>query len=298
MTKEQLSNLVGRLTNFLPGQVEAETTVNKYLGAFRQIESVVLKFSLDQLTEADGRAAVLAMIDADPILSSKPYHKDQTYSAVLGKVQLLLSNTGSVQKEAEGNLIPKTCLNASLLAKPFTILTGNSGTGKTRSAEDLAARFRDADDPKLAKNVTLVAVGADWTDNRSVVGYVNHLREIGPDGNKRPVYQSTPVLDLLLEASKPGRESVPHFLILDEMNLSHVERYFADFLSAMELEDKEKALKLHSAGLARTRGGVDVAAHRGGRGTGVPRRGVAVRAEPVRGPPTAVLRRSMLRHCA
>ncbi len=84
------------------------------------------------------------------------------------------------------------------------------------------------------------------------MGYVNHLREIGPDGNKRPVYQSTPVLDLLLEATRPGRESVPHFLILDEMNLSHVERYFADFLSAMEARSEKRgrsrALTLFGAG--------------------------------------------------
>jgi 5-methylcytosine-specific restriction endonuclease McrBC GTP-binding regulatory subunit McrB len=142
-------------------------------------------------------------------------------------------------------------LQKAIFAKPFTILTGNSGTGKTRSAEDLAAMFRDEEDSKNAKNVALVAVGADWTDNRNVVGYVNHLREIGPDGNKRPVYQSTPVLDLLLEASNPGRESVPHFLILDEMNLSHVERYFADFLSAMEA--RSGAIRFHEEGAGNTK---------------------------------------------
>ena len=97
--------------------------------------------------------------------------------------------------------VTNSLLTASLLAKPFTVLTGNSGTGKTRSAEDLAAMLRDADDPKLAKNVAIVAVGADWTDNRSVVGYVSHLREVKVTGgaDSRPVYQSTPVLDLLLE---------------------------------------------------------------------------------------------------
>jgi 5-methylcytosine-specific restriction protein B len=139
-------------------------------------------------------------------------------------------------------------LQKAIFAKPFTILTGNSGTGKTRSAEDLAAMFRDADDLELAKNVALVAVGADWTDNRNVVGYVNHLREAKMAGavDSRPVYQSTPVLDLLLEASKPGREAVPHFLILDEMNLSHVERYFADFLSAMEA--RSGAIRFHEEG--------------------------------------------------
>ena len=105
----------------------------------------------------------------------------------------------------------------------------------------------------IARNSALVAVGADWTDNRNVVGYVNHLREakMARAVDSRPVYQSTPVLNLLLEASKPGRESVPHFLILDEMNLSHVERYFADFLSAMEA--RNGAIRFHEEGEGNTK---------------------------------------------
>jgi 5-methylcytosine-specific restriction protein B len=122
----------------------------------------------------------------------------------------------------------------SLIAKPFVILTGNSGTGKTKIAEMLSVWLHgDRSDCH-----ELVAVGADWTDNRNVLGFVNHLR-----GNT-PVYQSTHVLDLLMRARTFG--SKPFFLILDEMNLSHVERYFADFLSAMESSSSE--LHLHTEG--------------------------------------------------
>ena len=122
----------------------------------------------------------------------------------------------------------------SLIAKPFVILTGNSGTGKTKIAEMLSVWLHgDRSDCH-----ELVAVGADWTDNRNVLGFVNHLR-----GNT-PVYQSTHVLDLLMRARTFG--SKPFFLILDEMNLSHVERYFADFLSAMESSYSE--LHLHTEG--------------------------------------------------
>ena len=49
-------------------------------------------------------------------------------------------------------------------------------------------------------------------------------------------YQSTPALDLIIKASHD--KTKPYFLILDEMNLSHVERYFSDFLSAMESGEK------------------------------------------------------------
>jgi hypothetical protein len=133
--------------------------------------------------------------------------------------------------------VPEAFLQ-SLIAKPFVILTGNSGTGKTKIAELLSAWLRGDD----RDGHELVAVGADWTDNRNVVGFVNYLRLSG-DG-KTPVYQSTHLLDLLLKACNPG--SKPFFLILDEMNLSHVERYFADFLSAME--SKAGELDLHAEG--------------------------------------------------
>ena len=70
----------------------------------------------------------------------------------------------------------------------------------------------------------VVAVGADWTSNEQVLGY--------SDGLDRKRYVRTKALDLILNAA--ASPDVPHFLILDEMNLSHVERYFADLLSAIE----------------------------------------------------------------
>ncbi|WP_162024549.1 MULTISPECIES: McrB family protein [unclassified Lentimonas] len=124
----------------------------------------------------------------------------------------------------------------STLTKPFTILTGASGTGKTKLATALATYLSNSD----GSNSATIAVGADWTDNRSVLGFVNHLRPL----EGKPSYQSTPILDLILR-SKEHPES-PHFLILDEMNLSHVERYFSDFLSTMEQTDG--SLELHKEG--------------------------------------------------
>lgn len=133
-------------------------------------------------------------------------------------------------------------LAVSLITKSFVIITGNSGTGKTRAAEKLAIALSS----ESVSNFALAAVGADWTDNRSVLGYINHLREIPHKGKRKPTYQSTAILDLLLEATQPSNQDIPFFLILDEMNLSHVERYFSDFLSAMETSCGE--LRLHSEG--------------------------------------------------
>lgn len=72
----------------------------------------------------------------------------------------------------------------------------------------------------------LIPVGADWTNREPLLGYPNALEKgkyVKPDNG---------VLDLLINANK--EIDLPFFLILDEMNLSHVERYFADFLSVME----------------------------------------------------------------
>jgi 5-methylcytosine-specific restriction enzyme B len=118
---------------------------------------------------------------------------------------------------------------AALSAKPFLILTGLSGSGKTKLAQ-VFANWISA----TKKQMKLVAVGADWTSNENLLGY--------PDALKTKSYRKPDngMLDLILNAQSDSES--PYFLILDEMNLSHVERYFADFLSAME---SDKPIFLH-----------------------------------------------------
>lgn len=112
----------------------------------------------------------------------------------------------------------------SLMAKRFLILSGLAGSGKTQ----LALAFAKALVKDKEKQMCVVSVGADWTNREPLLGYPNALR---PGEYIKP---ENGVLDLLIEANKPENASKPFFLILDEMNMSYVERYFADFLSAME----------------------------------------------------------------
>jgi 5-methylcytosine-specific restriction enzyme B len=116
---------------------------------------------------------------------------------------------------------------ASLLTKPFVLLTGLSGSGKTKLAQAFVKWICESD-----KQYVIVPVGADWTNREPLLGYPNGLN---PEEYIAPESGS---LDLIVEASKIENAEKPYFLILDEMNLSHVERYFADFLSVMESDDK------------------------------------------------------------
>ncbi|MCF7953869.1 MAG: DUF3578 domain-containing protein [Spirochaetales bacterium] len=126
-----------------------------------------------------------------------------------------------------GIYLDETLVNrfiASLLSKPFTILTGLSGSGKTKLAEAFSSWITVSEE-----QICFLPVGADWTNREPLLGFPNALetgKYVKPDSG---------VLDIIIKAMNDKEN--PYFLILDEMNLSHVERYFADFLSAMEAKD-------------------------------------------------------------
>ncbi|NCD10681.1 MAG: hypothetical protein EOL98_14970, partial [Negativicutes bacterium] len=134
----------------------------------------------------------------------------------LNSFQIDLSNAGL---QYSNKLI--TRFIASLLTKPFLILTGLSGSGKTKLVQAFAQWI--CEDEVQYK---LIPVGADWTNREPLLGYPNALK---PEEYVKP---DSGVLDLIIQAN--DHPELPHFLILDEMNLSIVERYFADFLSVME----------------------------------------------------------------
>lgn len=114
---------------------------------------------------------------------------------------------------------------ASLLTKPFVILTGLSGSGKTKLAQAFVQWICQDE-----SQYRIIPVGADWTNREPLLGYPNALN---PEEYVKP---DSGVLDLIIQANH--QPDLPHFLILDEMNLSHVERYFADFLSVMESKEE------------------------------------------------------------
>ncbi|WP_353626147.1 AAA family ATPase [Bacillus sp. JCM 19041] len=112
-----------------------------------------------------------------------------------------------------------TNLYLSLKTKPFVILSGISGTGKTMVvrwfAESLGATEENG-------QFTVIPVRPDWNDGTDLIGFEDLKGE----------FQKGPLTDVLLRAIEdPIR---PYFVLLDEMNLARVEYYFSDLLSVME----------------------------------------------------------------
>ena len=116
-----------------------------------------------------------------------------------------------------GDLIENFYL--SLKSKPFVILAGTSGTGKTRLVRLFAEAIGATKDNGRYK---LVSVRPDWSDSSDLFGHVNLQGEFVPGA----------IIDFIKTASDDLEH--PYFLCLDEMNLARVEYYLSDFLSVIE----------------------------------------------------------------
>jgi 5-methylcytosine-specific restriction protein B len=116
---------------------------------------------------------------------------------------------------------------AAALSKPFIILTGQSGSGKTQLAQRLG-EWCGVDSVGRPRYV-VIPVRPDWTGPEYLFGYPDGLR---PQVEGRAVWSVPTTLEFIFRAH--DEPSAPYVLVLDEMNLAHVERYFADFLSGIE----------------------------------------------------------------
>lgn len=110
-------------------------------------------------------------------------------------------------------------------ASHFMILEGLSGTGKS-SLPRYFAKFVNA-------NLLFIAVQATWRDKTNLIGYFNNFSNN---------YQETEFLESLYHANY--NPDMIHIFVLDEMNISRVEYYFADFLSVLEYPEEQWKIKI------------------------------------------------------
>lgn len=115
----------------------------------------------------------------------------------------------------------------AIQSKPFVLLAGISGTGKSRIVRQLAYATGGESPDKVQKpyNYEIIQVRPNWHDSTELIGYETRI-------SGEPEYKTTDFLRFLAKAWY--FEEVPFFLCLDEMNLAPVEQYFAEYLSVLE----------------------------------------------------------------
>jgi len=156
---------------------------------------------------------------------------------------VLIQTSQKEQKPLPDNITP--------LSKPFLLLAGISGTGKTRFVREQSKLTGS-----LSDTYCLTSVRPDWHEPSDVLGYISRL---GGDGNAE--YITTDVLQFIAKAwraiidtelelkvdddcrltvtgdKEQLNQVLPYWLCLDEMNLAPVEQYFADYLSVLETRE-------------------------------------------------------------
>lgn len=127
----------------------------------------------------------------------------------------------------------------AIKSKPFLLLAGISGTGKSRIVRELARACWGVDSPEYKdhkpKNFEMIQVKPNWHDSFELIGYVSRLGD-------EPTFIAGDFLKFVVRAWE--NESTPYFLCLDEMNLAPVEQYFAEYLSVVESRRRNETGKV------------------------------------------------------
>ena len=140
----------------------------------------------------------------------------------------------SSQEEAFEKILNFSNYITAIKTKPFLLLAGISGTGKSRIVREFAFKscpkcLQDKDGTTPG-NYCMIEVKPNWHDSTELLGYYSRLGKAG--------YQFTKFVKFLVKAKM--FPTVPFFVCLDEMNLAPVEQYFAEILSILETRKHPK----------------------------------------------------------
>ncbi|CAM4157108.1 McrB family protein [Saccharibacillus endophyticus] len=186
--------------------------------------------------KAEGEAAEASTLNAIPVPRPLPHIPDKEVRGAIAGVSAYIRQRGFSFPDG---LVEHFYL--SLKTRPFVILAGISGTGKTQLARLFAEALGSTPDNG---RFTLIPVRPDWNDPADLIGYKDLSGAFKPG----------PLTLALKEASRPENAEYPYFIVLDEMNLARVEHYFSDVLSLMEtrrryvLQERDGALDVSQVG--------------------------------------------------
>lgn len=133
---------------------------------------------------------------------------------------------------------------AGLHMSPISILQGISGTGKTSlpraiamamTADDVRYSVENGEDELPQAPYRICPIQSGWRDKMDLMGFYNSFEKS---------YHETEFFNALYLANQPKYEHTLFFIVLDEMNLSRPEHYFADFLSKLEQSEGQRKIKI------------------------------------------------------
>ena len=154
------------------------------------------------------------------IFDSRPYLNSKIDTGSCTEIQTI-----SLSSEIHSTYLPYL---TALRTKPFMLLAGISGTGKSRIARQIAKSCwpvgHKQRNEQVPSNFCMIQVKPNWHDSTELLGYVSRI-----EGEK---YVAGKFLPFVAKAWE--NLDVPHILCLDEMNLAPVEQYFAEYLSVIE----------------------------------------------------------------
>lgn len=213
-------DLISLGTGTLARDYEASTIVHKYYERGQVPEDSEILRDLDAVLD-------LADRNIESPASGQPADNISTLDTIATEFRAAVDSSGLRIPRGHGDLV--NALLAALVTKPFVILSGLSGSGKTQLALRLGEWFGNGAN---GRRFLPVAVRPDWTGPEALFGYEDALR---PSVDGRAAWFVPDTLRFLLSAA--DEPDMPYLLLLDEMNLAHVERYFSDFLSGFESRD-------------------------------------------------------------
>lgn len=175
------------------------------------------RYSLQVIQKAEAEYAIY-----DKMLQAHGTQNNGTHTHLLVEIE---PNNIIDNSKSQFNLQ----LLAAIRTKPFVLLAGISGTGKSRIVRELArACYQEGSEEYKAhkpKNFEMIQVKPNWQDSTELIGYVSRI-------GKEPEFIAGDFLKFIVRAWKDP--NTPYFLCLDEMNLAPVEQYFAEYLSVIE----------------------------------------------------------------
>ncbi|PEQ91736.1 hypothetical protein CN481_15720 [Bacillus sp. AFS006103] len=221
-TEDLITVNQGKISDLKVDYERKEEDLKQQLQSEQQIIKATLQKEIEELEEVKNKLETFKLFTAkgksQPMISQEqPKRKFDHPLEMLEHVKnyLLTDDEKPLYYDAHTLLQFYTGLRTDQLV----VLAGSPGTGKTSLVEGFAKAVN--------AELRIIPVQPNWMDKSDLLGFLNPIEK---------AYVSTPFLDAILEAK--NNPSKLYFICLDEMNLAHIEYYFAEFLSKLQTDRK------------------------------------------------------------